>query len=77
MERHLHTSPNMFGAVVLRRAYARDTKHMAWGLALSRLADVCNTFCHKNLLGDWLTAFYQTILSLVHRELFTLTEILL
>lgn len=65
----------MFGAVVLSCAYARDMKHMARGLALSHSADVFNTFCHKNLLGDWLTAFYQTILSLVDRELFTLLEI--
>jgi len=32
-------------------AYARDMKHMAWGLAVSRLADVFNTFCHKKVFS--------------------------
>lgn len=74
--RSIHTSPNMFSAVVLSCAYARDMKHMAWGLAVSRLADVLNTSCHKKYFWRLVNYFLSdNSLSLVDRELLTLTEI--
>lgn len=51
----------MLSAVVLSCAYARDMKHMARGLAVSRFADVFNIFCHKKSFFLFLFFFWGLV----------------